>query len=80
MTTYDYSWWTSPSRARRPASTINNLLTRRIPLLLPQVVANLVMLADPEDCARITRLHVKKMPDQAIFLGDAVLSVTDNER
>jgi len=43
----------------------------------PPKLTNLVLLSDPADCARIARDHVKKMPDQALFLGGGVLSTTD---
>lgn len=45
----------------------------------PPKLTNLVILSHPEDCARIARDHVKKMPDQGLFLGDGVLSTTDND-
>lgn len=45
----------------------------------PPTVSNLVILSDPDDCARIGQEHVRKMPDQAVFLGPGVLSNTDNE-
>lgn len=44
----------------------------------PPKLTNLVILSHPDDCARIARAHIKKMPDQALFLGDGVLSTTDN--
>ena len=44
----------------------------------PPKLTNLVLLSDPEDCERIARNHVTKMPDQSLFLGDGVLSTTDN--
>eukprot|EP00039_Didymoeca_costata_P009171 m.121292 g.121292 ORF g.121292 m.121292 type:complete len:588 (-) comp14386_c0_seq5:2725-4488(-) len=43
----------------------------------PPVITDLVILSHPDDCERIARAHVKKMPDQGIFLGDGVLSTTD---
>ena len=43
----------------------------------PPLVTSLVILSDPADCARVARQHVKKMPDQGLFLGDGVLSTTD---
>jgi hypothetical protein len=45
----------------------------------PPRLTNLVVLAHPADCQRIARSHVKKIPDQAIFLGQGILSTTDNE-
>mmetsp|Transcript_3323 Transcript_3323/g.8034 ORF Transcript_3323/g.8034 Transcript_3323/m.8034 type:complete len:545 (+) Transcript_3323:2-1636(+) len=45
----------------------------------PPKITSLVVLADPHDCVRIARSHVKKMPDQANLLGFGVLSTTNNE-
>jgi hypothetical protein len=45
----------------------------------PPRLTNLVVLAHPDDCERIARAHVKKIPDQAIFLGQGILSTTDND-
>lgn len=44
----------------------------------PPKLTNMILLSHPDDCSRIARAHVKKMPDQALFLGDGVLSTTDN--
>lgn len=46
----------------------------------PPILTSHVILADPDDCANIARRHVKKMPDQEIFLANGVLSNTDLER
>ena len=44
----------------------------------PPLLTSLVILAHPDDCERIGRSHILKMPDQALFLGPGVLSTTDN--
>ena len=43
----------------------------------PPILTSHVILADPVDCASIARRHVKKMPDQEIFLANGVLSNTN---
>lgn len=44
------------------------------------ILTNHVILSDPDDCARIAKDHVKKMPDQGLFLHNGVLSQIDNDR
>eukprot|EP00949_MAST-11_sp_MAST-11-sp1_P000927 g927.t1 len=46
----------------------------------PPILTNKIILSHPDDCERIARTHVKKMPDQAIFLGPGVLSQVHVER
>lgn len=46
----------------------------------PPILANKIVLSHPDDCSRIARTHVQKMPDQTIFLHTGVLSQIDNER
>ena len=44
------------------------------------ILTNHVILSDPEDCERIARMHVQKMPDQSLFLHTGVLTQLDNDR
>ena len=44
------------------------------------ILTNHVILSHPDDCERIARLHIKKMPDQGLFLHTGVLTQLDNER
>ena len=44
------------------------------------ILTNHVILSHPADCERIARVHVKKMPDQGLFLHTGVLTQLDNER
>ena len=37
-----------------------------------------VMLSDPDDCIRIARTHTQKEPNFQMFMGDSVISATDN--
>eukprot|EP00946_MAST-07B_sp_MAST-7B-sp1_P005118 g5118.t1 len=46
----------------------------------PPIIANQVVISHPDDAMRIARAHVQKMPDQAIFLRNGVLSQVDNQR
>jgi hypothetical protein len=38
-----------------------------------------VMLSDPDDCIRIARAHTQKQPNFQLFMGDSVISATDNK-
>ena len=42
-------------------------------------LTNMVIISNPKDSSRIARMHVTKMPDQSVFLGNGVLSTTDND-
>jgi cytochrome P450 len=44
------------------------------------ILTNHVILSDPDDCERIARMHVQKMPDQGLFLHTGVLTQLDNDR
>ena len=46
----------------------------------PPILTNKIILSHPDDCRRIARAHVQKMPDQTLFLHSGVLSQIDNER
>ena len=37
-----------------------------------------VLLSDPDDCLRIARAHTQKEPNFQLFMGDSVISATDN--
>lgn len=37
-----------------------------------------VLLSDPDDCVRIARAHTQKEPNFQLFMGDSVISATDN--
>jgi cytochrome P450 len=38
-----------------------------------------VMLSDPDDCIRIARAHTRKQPNFQLFMGDSVISATDDK-
>jgi hypothetical protein len=38
-----------------------------------------VLLSDPDDCLRIARAHTQKQPNFQLFMGDSVISATENE-
>lgn len=38
-----------------------------------------VLLSDPDDCLRIARTHTQKQPNFQLFMGDSVISATENE-
>ena len=38
-----------------------------------------VLLSDPDDCIRIARAHTQKEPNFQLFMGDSVISATDNK-
>ena len=37
-----------------------------------------VLLSDPDDCVRIARTHTQKEPNFQLFMGDSIISATDN--
>jgi hypothetical protein len=41
-------------------------------------VAHVVVLANPEDCERIARLHIKKQPIFTPFYFQSLIATTDN--
>ena len=43
------------------------------------VLTERVLLSDPEDCVRIARTHTQKEPNFQAFMGDSVISATDNK-
>ena len=65
---------------RRTANFVQPVVSFRRKNVRPPIIANQVVISDPRDAMRIARAHVQKMPDQAIFLRNGVLSQVNNQR
>jgi cytochrome P450 len=65
---------------RRTANFVQPVVSFTRKNARPPIIANQVVISDPRDAMRIARAHVQKMPDQALFLRNGVLSQVDNQR
>jgi cytochrome P450 len=66
--------------AKRTANFVQPVVSFTRNNMRPPIIANQVVISHPADAMRIARAHVQKMPDQALFLRNGVLSQVDNQR
>ena len=54
-------------------------------IILPYVdienftLTDLILVSDPDDCERIAKKHIQKMPNFKLLLHDSIISTTDND-